>query len=96
MTKNKKHHLIEEVRDSMESPKRAKRRLTNQGRPSIGTVAMYTLAGKFKREYPSMAAASRATRTTLGNISKAINGKRKSAGGYIWKRSEDNHAQQET
>lgn len=37
-----------------------------------------------EQTYPSLYAASKATGISVGNISQCVNGKRKSAGGFVW------------
>ena len=52
----------------------------NNGRP----VIQLTLDGEFVAEYPSSAEATRVT--GIGHVKHAVQGKLKSAGGYLWKR----------
>lgn len=51
-------------------------------------VAQYDLHGNFINEYISMAEAERITGINHRNISLVANGKRKTAGGFIWKKIE--------
>lgn len=48
-------------------------------------IVQYTLDGEFVAEYPSLAEARRQTNIHKQNISLCCLGKRKSAGGYVWK-----------
>lgn len=48
-------------------------------------VMQYTLDIEFVTEYPSITEAERQTGISEGNISMCCRGKRKSAGGYIWR-----------
>jgi hypothetical protein len=48
-------------------------------------VVQYTKDGQFVVEYPSVTEAARLTKIDRVSIIKCCNGKRKSAGGYIWK-----------
>ena len=54
-------------------------------------VCQYTKNGEFVAEYHSTREASRQTGI---DISKAINGERKTAGGYVWKKKEEVAKQQ--
>jgi hypothetical protein len=51
-------------------------------------VKQYNLIGNFIKEYNSINEASKQTSINQGNISMCILGKRKTAGGYIWKYKE--------
>jgi len=51
-------------------------------------VLQYTLDGQFVAEYPSVREAERSTNIDSSCIAKCCNGKRKSAGGSIWKYKE--------
>ncbi|MBL0743878.1 NUMOD1 domain-containing DNA-binding protein [Chryseolinea lacunae] len=48
-------------------------------------VAKYTIEGEFVREYPSLRAAAIEEGIGLGRISSVVNGKSKSAGGFLWR-----------
>lgn len=48
-------------------------------------VSQYTKEGEFIASYPSSHEAERQTGVDCGSISNCCNGKRKSAGGYIWR-----------
>ena len=48
-------------------------------------VCQYDLNGDFINEYPSLAEASRSTKTHLTSISNCCRGIYKKAAGYIWK-----------
>jgi len=52
------------------------------------TVFQYTKDDFFIEEYISISEASRQTKVNIGNISECCKGKRKTAGGFMW-RSED-------
>lgn len=54
------------------------------------SVLQYTLDGEFVQEYPSIAAAKRAT--GIDNISYACNGKRPSAGGFLWRKGDNDYS----
>ena len=54
------------------------------------TVFQYSLLGDFIAAYVSQTQASRQTGISQGNINLCLNGKRKQAGGFIWKK-EDPH-----
>ena len=47
-------------------------------------VLQFSLSGEFIKEYPSVMEAYRQTGTYDSSISQCCNGKRQSAGGYIW------------
>lgn len=49
------------------------------------SICQYSLAGEFIAQYGSGYEAMRITGVLQQNISKTINGKRKSAGGFLWK-----------
>ena len=49
------------------------------------SVLQFTNEGKFLAEYPSVMEAERITGCNHGNICECCKGKRKTAGGYIWK-----------
>ena len=51
-------------------------------------VEMVSIDGKFIDKFPSISEASRRTGINIGNISRCCNGGCKTAGGYIFKRSE--------
>jgi hypothetical protein len=51
-------------------------------------VQQFTLEGQFIREFDSIKQAEEETNTCHGKISLVCKGKRKSAGGYIWKYKE--------
>lgn len=53
-------------------------------RSSTHSVAMYSLAGRHIRTYPTIAMASKATKVQGSNIRHCADGRRKSAGGYRW------------
>lgn len=48
-------------------------------------VSMYLKSGKFVKSFDSLTEASKYAETNVGNISSALNGIRKTAGGYVWK-----------
>jgi hypothetical protein len=48
-------------------------------------IEQYTLEGKYLNTYESISYAANAINSVSTNISKCCSGKRKSAGGYIWK-----------
>ena len=48
-------------------------------------VQQYDLQGDFVREFKSTQEASRILKISQGNISVCCRGKRKTAGGYVWK-----------
>lgn len=48
-------------------------------------VLQFTKQGEFIKEHPSTMEAQRQTRVLNGNISLCCSGRRKSAGGFIWK-----------
>lgn len=54
-------------------------------------VKQYDLNNNFLKEYNSINEASKRTSTNQGNISMCILGKRKTAGGFIWKLKENNN-----
>lgn len=51
-------------------------------------ILQFTLDGEFVAEYPSVSEAARENNIYPSNISKCLIGKRKSAGGSIWKYKE--------
>lgn len=53
--------------------------------PNIKEVCQYDLDGNYIRSYSSILEATKCTNTSQGMISNVINGKRKTANGYIWK-----------
>lgn len=48
-------------------------------------ICMYSKQGEFIKRFCSAIGASRETGINKGNLTECANGKRKSAGGYIWK-----------
>ena len=48
-------------------------------------VLQFTKSGEFIKEWPSIREASKQLKINFGNICSCCNGKRKSAGGFIWK-----------
>lgn len=50
------------------------------------SICQYDLHGNFIKNYDSLMQASSENNISIGNISSVINGKRKMAGGYIWKK----------
>jgi hypothetical protein len=52
-------------------------------------VSQFYLNGTFRKSYPSMAAAQRATGVHYVSISSRASGKGKTAGGFIWKWTND-------
>lgn len=48
------------------------------------SVGQFSMDGVFVRRFDSMADAAKATGVSQGNISECCNGRRKSAGGYLW------------
>lgn len=50
-------------------------------------VCQYTPSGAFVAEYCSSQEANRVTGIPQGNISRVINGERRTAGGYIWRKA---------
>ena len=58
----------------------------NAGRPKQ-PIKQYTKDGEFVAEYPSIAAAVKATGLYQGNISSVLRGAYKSTGGFVFKRS---------
>lgn len=56
-----------------------------KGKSNIKSVSQYSLEGKFIKTYPSVRKAERQTGINNTSISACCNGKRKTAGGYIWK-----------
>jgi group I intron endonuclease len=69
------------------SPSKETRQKLQLAQPHRVVVRQYTLSGEFVAEYPTIAEASRITQIEGNNIGKVALGKAKSAGGYIWKRS---------
>lgn len=61
--------------------------LTNTGKTYI--VGQYTADGKLLREYNSVADAEKETNISRDSIKKVVNGKAKTAGGYIWKKASE-------
>ncbi len=59
---------------------RNKRMAEAQGKP----VVQYTTGGVFLAEYPSTMEAERVTGISQANICSVCQGKRKTAGGYLW------------
>ena len=59
-----------------------------KGKSNIKPVSQYSLEGKFIKTYPSVREAERQTGINNTSISACCNGKRKTAGGYIWKHEE--------
>lgn len=55
------------------------------------SILQYTIEGEFVSEYQSMSEASRLTNTTINSISECCLGKRKTAGGFIWKYKEQKY-----
>lgn len=55
------------------------------GNTQTKPVIQYDFNNNFISEYRSIIDAHRKTKTSLGDICKCCKGKRKSAGGYIWK-----------
>lgn len=53
------------------------------GERTCKPVSQFTLDGEFRKTYPSIKAAER--QTNIRHIGECCNGKRKTAGGYIWK-----------
>ena len=51
----------------------------------VNGIIQYSKDGKFIAEYPSIMEASRQTGCNQGHICDCCKGKRKSAGGFIWK-----------
>ncbi|MBQ8247517.1 MAG: hypothetical protein IJZ42_10325 [Lachnospiraceae bacterium] len=58
--------------------------LTNSGKSYM--VEQYTVDGKLLRKYDSVADAEKETNISRDSIKKVVNGKAKTAGGYIWKK----------
>ena len=52
-------------------------------------IEQYSIDGKFIKEWQSIVEASEVTKTSRTGIISCCNGKRKSAGGYQWKRKND-------
>lgn len=52
-------------------------------------VSQYSLSGVFIKKFDSISIGARETNQSTSNISSCCNGKRKSAGGYIWKYHEN-------
>ena len=73
-----KHHS-EETKKKLSEAK-----IGNHNSPQT-PVLQYSKSGEFIAEYPSTKEAERRTRCSHGNISSCCKGKRKSAGGFIWK-----------
>ena len=48
-------------------------------------ILQFTKSGEFIREWPSMRETSRQLKINCSNICQCCNGKRKYAGGYVWK-----------
>ena len=55
-----------------------------KGKSNIKSVSQYSLEGKFIKTYPSVREAERQTGINNTSISACCNGKRKTAGGFIW------------
>ena len=66
-------------------------RMKGVGRMADGNekVVQLTITGEFVKEYVSISDASRETKINRGNISSAVSGKNKTAGNYIWVRSDE-------
>lgn len=75
---NKGKHLSEETKRKMRAAQ-----LNNLARSKA--VTQYTNGGQFVTTYPSTMEAERQTGVNHSNISLCCKGKRKSAGGYIWR-----------
>ena len=58
------------------------------GKLNSKPVSQFTLKNEFIKTYSSATEAEKETGTHYGNISMCCNGKRKTAGGYIWKFAE--------
>jgi len=58
----------------------------NKGGPKTIPIIKYTLTGKKLEEYPSTNKAATINNISQGNIWLCINNKRKSIGGFIWKK----------
>ena len=48
-------------------------------------ILQFTKSGEFLREWSSLSEASKQLKINCGHICSCCNGKRKSAGGYVWK-----------
>ena len=55
------------------------------GEANSKKILQFTKSGEFIKEWPSIREASKQLKINFGNISSCCNGKRKSAGGYVWK-----------
>ena len=55
------------------------------GNTKTKPIIQYNLSNDFIKTYQSIIEAHRQTKISLGDICKCCQGKRKSAGGYIWK-----------
>jgi hypothetical protein len=56
----------------------------NKPAKNIKSVLMFNLDGNFLEEFSSIKIASESTKIKLSGISNCLNGRRKSAGGYLW------------
>lgn len=70
---NQKHRVIVDTR--------------TKGEKVLKAVLQYSLEGELKAEHISIAEAQRTT--GIRNISDCVLGKRKTAGGFIWKAAEE-------
>lgn len=59
-----------------------------KGRPPKKPVLQYDINGNFIAEHPSVLEASKKCEIWRGGISTVLNGKQKTAGGFIWKYKE--------
>lgn len=81
--------LIEEkIHSRLHYPDKMEQMIKKSNEIRSKTIQQYTLDGEFVNEYKSSNEASRQTNISQGNISMCCNGKRKSAGGSIWKYKE--------
>ena len=55
------------------------------GKARSKKILQFTKSGEFIREWPSMRETSRQLKINCSNICQCCNGKRKYAGGYVWK-----------
>jgi group I intron endonuclease len=60
-------------------------RIESERRFDAVKISMFTKSGELLRRFESIGEASRETGISKGNISKALAGKLKSTGGYLWK-----------
>ena len=83
---NKGKHLSEETKKKISNAKKGKHRSEETKKKLSKIVLQFTLDGEFVREWCSINEAK--SKLGIKNISDCCQGKRKSAGGFLWKYKE--------